>query len=66
MVQEQASSGQSSSPDLLKDLGAYLSLEKAQRAFGFDTAKLGLTEVQAASIAGVFARYDKSAWRWGG
>lgn len=41
----------SSSETLLADLGAYLTLEKAQRAYGFDSAKLGISDAQAAEIA---------------
>ena len=32
-----------SSVDMLRDLGAYLTLEKAERSFGFDPAAVGLT-----------------------
>jgi hypothetical protein len=45
---------------MLRDLGAYLTLEKAQRSYGFDAAKAGLTEAKAAEIAVVFSRYDSN------
>ncbi len=45
---------------MLRDLGAYLTLEKAQRSFGFDAAKMGLTDAKALEIAVVFSKYDKN------
>ncbi|KAI8113161.1 hypothetical protein M9435_003166 [Picochlorum sp. BPE23] len=47
-----------SSNDMLTDLGAYLALSKAENAFGFDAEKYGLTEKEAADIAGIFSKYD--------
>lgn len=40
-----------SSETLLADLGAYLTLDKAQRLYGFDASALGITDEQAAEIA---------------
>lgn len=37
-LQRQAAGAASSKPDMLRDLGAYLTLEKAQRSFGFGTS----------------------------
>jgi len=45
---------------MLRDLGAYLTLDRAQRSYGFDAAKAGLTEAKAAEIAVVFSKYDRN------
>ena len=58
-LQERA--GEASKPNLLKDLGAHLTLDRAQRHFGFDAAAAGLSEAQAADIAVLFAQYDAGA-----
>lgn len=49
-----------SAADMLADLGAYLVLDKAQRAYGFDAEKFGLTDAEATEIALVFSKYDLS------
>lgn len=38
------------------NLGVYLTLERAQRLYGFEAARYGLDDAQAADIAAVFAR----------
>ena len=40
--------------DTLASLSAYLTLQRAQEAYGFDPARYGLTDKEAAKIAGVF------------
>eukprot|EP00878_Enallax_costatus_P044025 GHUV01052171.1.p1 GENE.GHUV01052171.1~~GHUV01052171.1.p1 ORF type:complete len:243 (+),score=82.51 GHUV01052171.1:2-730(+) len=42
----------------LSNLSAYLTLQRAEELYGFEPAKYGLSEAQAADIAGVFSRYD--------
>ncbi|KAF6261256.1 hypothetical protein COO60DRAFT_1503069 [Scenedesmus sp. NREL 46B-D3] len=42
----------------LSNLSAYLTLQRAEEMYGFEPAKYGLSEAQAADIAGVFSRYD--------
>jgi hypothetical protein len=42
----------------LSNLSAYLALQRAEEQFGFAPDKYGLTEAEAANIAGVFDRYD--------
>lgn len=49
-----------SSADLLNDLSAYLTLEKAQRVYKFDAAKAGITDAQAADIAVIFSAFDSN------
>jgi alpha-D-ribose 1-methylphosphonate 5-triphosphate synthase subunit PhnG len=49
-----------SSGNMLLDLGAYLTLEKAQRQYGFEASNFGLTDAQAAEIATVFSKFDTS------
>lgn len=44
--------------DMLRDLAAYLTLEKSQRLQGFEAAKYGITDAQAAQIATVFSAFD--------
>jgi hypothetical protein len=46
--------------DTLASLSAYLTLQRAKELYGFDPAKYGLTEAQAANVAGVFARFDSN------
>lgn len=50
--------GASDQTDLLADLGAYLTLDRAQKAYGFDAAAFGITDRQAADIAVIFDRFD--------
>ncbi|WIA13244.1 hypothetical protein OEZ85_006834 [Tetradesmus obliquus] len=42
----------------LANLSAYLTLQRAEEMYGFQPDKYGLSEAQAADIAGVFSRYD--------
>jgi hypothetical protein len=42
-------------PSTLRNLSAFLTLQAAKDKFGFDAAKYGLTDAQAADIATVFA-----------
>ncbi len=56
-TQEQLGDGKVDTADLFRDLSAYLTLEKAEKA-GFDASVYGLTDQQAADIAVVFNQYD--------
>ncbi|KAL4860223.1 hypothetical protein ACK3TF_000410 [Chlorella vulgaris] len=56
--QQQGKEQDKSSGDMLRDLAAYLTLEKAQRLYDFDASKYGISEAQAAEIATVFAAFD--------
>ena len=47
------------SPTFFEDLSAYLTLERAQRLYGFDVERFASVE-EAAEAAGVFARYDEN------
>ncbi|KAL4428206.1 hypothetical protein ABPG75_002295 [Micractinium tetrahymenae] len=40
------------------NLGVFLTLERAERLYGFEAARYGLDDAQAADIAAVFAQYD--------
>lgn len=51
---------QSSSADMLADLGAYLTLDKAQKLYGFDASKYGISDEKAAEIALAFSKFDMS------
>lgn len=42
----------------LANLSAYLTMQRAQEVYGFQPEKYGLSEAQAADIAGVFSRFD--------
>jgi len=42
----------------LEKLSAYLTLSNAEKSYGFDPSKYGLTEAEALDIAARFARYD--------
>lgn len=42
----------------LANLSAYLTLQRAEEVYGFEPAKYGLSEAEAADIAGVFSRFD--------
>jgi hypothetical protein len=52
------SSNVSSKGDMLADLAAFVTLDRAQRLQGFDAAALGLTDAQAADVAVAFACAD--------
>lgn len=58
LIKEQQQGGGASSDAMLKDLAAYLTLEKAQRLYGFEASKYGITDSQAADIATVFSAFD--------
>lgn len=58
LLKEKQGGAVATSPSMLKDLAVYLTLEKAQRLYGFDPAKYGITEAQAAEIATCFTAYD--------
>lgn len=51
---------ENSSADMLTDLGAYLTLDKAQRQYGFEASDYGITDAEAAEIAVAFAKFDTS------
>jgi hypothetical protein len=53
-------SGGGSGTDMLADLGAYLTLDRAQKNLGFDAKAFGLSAAQAAEVAVVFGKYDLS------
>ncbi len=53
-----SSNSTSSKGDMLADLAAFVTLDRAQRLQGFDAAALGLTDAQAADVAVAFARAD--------
>lgn len=42
----------------LANLSAYLTLQRAEELYGFVPEKFGLSEAQAADIAGVFSQFD--------
>ncbi|KAF8058031.1 prxl2a [Scenedesmus sp. PABB004] len=42
----------------LANLSAYLTLQRAEEVYGFQPEAFGLSEAQAADIAGVFSRFD--------
>lgn len=42
----------------LSNLSAYLTLQRAEEVYGFKPEQYGLTEAEAADIAGVFSRFD--------
>lgn len=46
------------------DLGVYLTLERAQRLYGFQADRYGLDDAAAAEIAAVFARVSPQARGW--
>lgn len=54
-MQDVSSSGEINS---LANLSAYLTLQRAEEVYGFEPEKYGLSEAQAADIAGVFSRFD--------
>lgn len=60
LQRERAVRPDASAADMLSDLAAYLTLDKAQKAYGFDAEKLGITDDQAADIAVVFSAFDKN------
>ena len=44
--------------DTLKNLSAYLALQRAEERYGFDPSRYGLSEPEALRIAAVFAEFD--------
>lgn len=54
----QGGRGGGEATDMLADLGAYLTLERAQRAYGFDAKEFGVSDTEAANIALLFSKYD--------
>ncbi|PSC70922.1 neo-calmodulin-like isoform X1 [Micractinium conductrix] len=50
----------SASQSFFDNLGIYLTLERAQRLYGFDAQRYGLSDAAAGDIAAVFARYDSN------
>lgn len=59
LLQNEDQSGSSTkSIDMLSDLGAYLTLAKAESVQDFDASEFGLTEKEAGDIASIFARFD--------
>ena len=65
----QAQGGSGSQASLLSDLGAYLTLERAEK-HGFSAEKAGLSPDEAAQVAVAFSRFDLdddgvlSAYEW--
>jgi hypothetical protein len=55
---EYQKSSVTASIDMLSDLGAYLTLAKAESMQNFDASEFGLTEKEAGEIASIFARFD--------
>ena len=51
------------SAQMLADLGAYLTLSKAQKLYGFEAGQFGLDDEEAAEIAVIFGKYDLSKCR---
>ena len=56
LLQEQGASGSQSS--MLNDLGAYLTLDRAEKQYGFSAKQYGLTDEQAGQVAVAFAQFD--------
>jgi Ca2+-binding EF-hand superfamily protein len=46
------------SADILTDLGAFLTLQRAQTTYGFNAAEFGITDEEAATIAVIFGKFD--------
>ena len=44
--------------DMLTDLGAFLTLQRAQTAYGFNASEFGITDEEAAMIAVIFGKFD--------
>ncbi|KAL6774247.1 hypothetical protein ACKKBG_A24305 [Auxenochlorella protothecoides x Auxenochlorella symbiontica] len=51
------SQGGSKTSDLLAELSAYITLDRASK-YGFDAKKYGISEEELSRVASVFARYD--------
>jgi hypothetical protein len=49
-----------SSSVLLADLSAYLTLDRAQKQYGFSAESFGITDERAAEIAVAFSKFDTS------
>lgn len=48
------------SSQMLADLGAYLTLTKAEKLYGFNAGDCGILDEEAAEIAVIFGKYDTS------
>lgn len=59
-IRELLKGDQAEAETFFANLGVYLTLERAQRLYGFEAARYGLDDAQAADIAAVFARYDSN------
>ncbi|PRW44570.1 calmodulin 1 [Chlorella sorokiniana] len=57
-IRELLKDSAAASDTFFSDLGIYLTLERAQRLYGFQADRYGLDDAAAADIAAVFARYD--------
>lgn len=57
-LQELGSDGSLKGSSSLANLSALLTLQRAEEVYGFQPDKYGLTEAEAADIAGVFSRFD--------
>ncbi|KAL4522242.1 hypothetical protein Ndes2437B_g07978 [Nannochloris sp. 'desiccata'] len=44
--------------DMLSDLGAFLTLQRAQSTYGFNATEFGITDEEAAAIAVIFGKFD--------
>jgi len=53
-----ANTTKDASIDLLSDLGAFLTLQRAESSYGFNATDFGITDEEAASIAVIFGKYD--------
>lgn len=64
LLKNQATAGNSTvaaadtSIDMLTDLGAFLTLQRAQSTYGFDASQFGITDEEAATIAVIFGKFD--------
>lgn len=58
LMQEEEEMSSTRSVDMLSDLGAYLTLAKAESMQNFDASEFGLTEKEAGDIASIFSRFD--------
>jgi hypothetical protein len=58
ITQELGSDGSLKGASSLANLSALLTLQRAEEVYGFVPEQYGLTEAEAADIAGVFVRFD--------
>lgn len=58
LLQKDGATSADQSFDMLTDLGAYLTLDRASKLYGFDAASFGLSDKEAADIAVIFSKYD--------